>query len=281
MKNILYATDYSENSIAALNFAHFFAEKLNAKLLVMHVFDIPVSVASPVSISYIRKEKRLFAEHRAKLEDFCAEHLGDKLKTINLELLVDEDGSTSDGIIEKVIDHNVDLAVVGTKGASAVKEFIFGSTAKALIRKAPCAVLAVPETSNTKYCKTIVYASDFEKADIFAIRRLAKIAEAFDAIIRVIHITTKKEYVGDQQLQWFKEMVQQKVDYNKLEYNLIYSENIYEKLLSSLLEKEADLLVMLERKDKGVIRKLFDRDMVLRMESNIGIPLLSYSVGVL
>ena len=65
MKTILYATDYSENSVAALRMAQLLAKKLGSKLIVMHVFDIPISLASPVSVSYLKKEKRLFVENRS------------------------------------------------------------------------------------------------------------------------------------------------------------------------------------------------------------------------
>lgn len=57
MKTILYATDYSQNSVAALLFANALAKKLDAQSVVMHVFDLPFSLASPVSIFYLEKEK--------------------------------------------------------------------------------------------------------------------------------------------------------------------------------------------------------------------------------
>lgn len=70
MKTILYATDYSNNSVAALRMAHLLAKKFISKLIVMHIFDVPISVASPLSMSYMKKEKRLFVENRAKLKEF-------------------------------------------------------------------------------------------------------------------------------------------------------------------------------------------------------------------
>ncbi|SDE43791.1 Universal stress protein family protein [Pricia antarctica] len=115
------------------------------------------------------------------------------------------------------------MIVVGRKGASQVKEFLLGSTtAKALIQKAPCSVLAVPKTVKGTHFKKVAYATDFERADIFALRRLVKIAKKFDAQVSVVHITTQKEYAGKEKMEWFKEIINDKIDYKKLDFDLIF-----------------------------------------------------------
>jgi nucleotide-binding universal stress UspA family protein len=281
MKTILYATDYSQNSIAALRLANVMAKKFEAKLIIMHVFDVPISLASPVSMTYLKKEKRLFVEHTAKLKSFCAEHLNDTLDKSVITFVVDEDGSVHNGILEKAFTFDADLLVVGTKGASPIKEFILGSTPKALIRKSSCPVLAVPAKSDVTSFKKMVYATDFEQADIFAIKRLVKIARKFDAEIRVIHITTEKEYAGKDQMEWFKEMLQEKVAYDNLEFDLIFSDTIFEELVKYLGDSEADTLAMLERKESTFYQKYVQTDMVTKMVKNIDIPLFSYSAVAL
>ncbi len=281
MKKILYATDYSQNSISALKLAHTLAKKFEANLMVMHVFDIPILLASPVSLTYLKKEKRLFVEHRAKLKSFCAEKLGDSFEKNAITFLVDENGSVPDGILEKAYILDVDLIVVGTEGTSQIREFILGSTPKALIRKSPYPVLAVPAKSVETDLKTMVYATDFEQADIFAIKRLVKIARKLDAEIRVIHITTQKEYAGKDQMEWFKEILQEKVSYKKLKFDFIFSDNVFEKLVWYLENSEADLLAMLERKESTVYQRYFQTDMVKKMIKTIDIPLLSYNIAAL
>lgn len=279
MKTILYATDYSQNSVTALRLANTLAKIFESKLIIMHVFDVPISLASPVSITYLKKEKRLFIEHTAKLKSFCAEHLKDTLDESILTFVVDEDGSVYDGILEKAVKLDVDLIVVGTRGKSQIKEFILGSTPKALIRKSSCPVMAVPAKSDVTDLKKMVYATDFEQADIFAIKRLVNIARKLDAEIRLIHITTQKEYAGKDQMEWFKEMLREKVSYNKLEFDLIFSDTVFEELVCYLEDTGANLLAMLERKESTVYQRYFQTDMVKKMINTIDIPLLSYSIG--
>ncbi len=279
MKTILYATDYSQNSISALQLANIIAQKFKAKLIVMHVFDIPISLASPVSITYLRKEKKLFVEHTAKLKSFCEEHLKGTIDENSITFLVHEDGSVYDGILEKALTLDVDLIVVGAKGKSQTKELILGSTPKAIIRRSSYPVLTVPVKLDVTSLKKIVYATDFEQADIFAIKRLVNIAKIFKAKITVVHIISQKEYAGQDQMVWFKEMLTEKITYEKLGFLLIFSDAVFEELAGYLEDSETDLLAMLERKESTFYQKYLQTDMVKKMVETIHIPLLTYSVG--
>lgn len=279
MKTILYATDYSQNSVAALQWAYVMAIKFDSKLIVMYVFDIPIALTGTVSMSYLKNEKKLFTAHSTKLKRFCAEHLKNNLEEKSIRYLVHEDGSVPDGILEKAFKLDVDLIVVGTKGNSKIKEFLLGSTSKALLQKSPCPVLAVPAKSDIVSIKEIVYATDFEQADIFALKRLVKMAKMFHAKITVVHITSHKEYVGQDQMAWFKEMLTEKIGYKKLEFLLIFSETVFEELVGYLKASETDLLAMLERKENSFYQKYVEPDMVKKMAKTIDIPVLAYSVG--
>ena len=129
MQTILYATDYSENSVAALLYANNLCFKLKAKLLVLHVFDHPMSLATKVSLAYLKKEQELFEVHKMKLEAFCYEHLKDKPIVTNRQVIAIENRSSTDGILETIVSLDPDMVVVGTKGGSALKELLLGSTA--------------------------------------------------------------------------------------------------------------------------------------------------------
>ena len=278
MKNILYATDYSQNSVAALRLAHLMTKKFDAKLFVMHVFDIPITL-STVSISHIKKEKRLLIENHNRLKEFCAEHLGDTWEGCSIDFIVEENASVVQGILENATNHEVDLIVVGTKGTSVVKDFLLGSATTGLIKKAPCALLAVPAMSELEDFKTMVYATDFEQADIFAIHKLVRIAKKFNALLRIVHISTPGEYAGDQQMEWFKEMLKQKVVHGKMEFDLILEEDIFVGLNRYLEKSNARLFAMLERKDNSFYQRFLKTDKVKKMISDTTIPLISFNVG--
>jgi nucleotide-binding universal stress UspA family protein len=279
MKTILYATDYSQNSVAALLYAHTICFKLKAKLLILHVFDEPMSLATKVSLAYLKKEQELYEMHQMKLEAFCYEHLKDRPIVTDRQVITLENRSSTDGILEAIVTHSPDMVAVGTKGVSALKEFLLGSTAIGLIKKAPCSVLTVPQYTSPAPLKTLVYATDFEEADIFAIRQLVKIANPFKAAIKIVHITTKAEYEEDRKVAWLKKILEQKINYKPMGFERIFSEDISKELHAYMERSEVSILGMLERKDSSLLRKFFHKDLVIAMESYFTIPLLCFKVG--
>ncbi len=277
MKTIVYATDYSKNAIAALKYAHGLAVQMKARLVVTHVFGYPVIVGMEgLDAPFPHSEKASRRHHRQLLETFCAAHL--VLEPGSTEMRVEPviEKSAVQGIMSKANDWHAEFIVVGVRGESRVQELVQGSTTKQLIERAPCPVLAIPSNVVYKPLETIVYASDFEEEDIFAIRKLITLAASFQALVKVVHVSAKKEDDGEGHLEWFKEMLAQKVSYERLGYELLFSDAIFESLNSYIEEINADLLVMLEREKRGLSRKWFHRDLVKRMESLGKIPLLSF-----
>lgn len=276
MDALLFATDYSDNSIAALKWANRLRKEFNSKLYVVHIFDISATFISTVSIAYARMEEAAYREHNARLLDFCVEHLGRDAQSDAVEILIGENSIASQGILEKAEKINPSFILVGSKGSSAVREFILGSTASALIEKSEYPVLTIPPGNRETEFKTIVYATAFEEADITAIQKITELAKLFNASLKLIHISTKDEYAVEDQLQWFREMLREKVAYDDLEIDLQFSEDIFGALTEYLEEVKPQLLVMLEREGHHLISNLWHRDLVKRMKLEVDIPLLSF-----
>jgi len=280
MKTILCATDYSLNSVAALKYAHNISSQLNNRLVITHVFDDQTVFDSKLlSDVFPSSEKDALKTHRKKLEEFCDGYLGAVWKAPNIQLQPVENRSIVKGILSTAEEWHAQMVVVGIKGESPHKEIIMGRTAQNLIEKAPCPILAVPADASLVTLKTMVYATDLEEEDVYAIRKLTKLAKAFDAKIKVVHIVTEDEYEGETQMEWFQEMLKEKVTYGKMNFKLFFSDDIFESLRIYLSDVNADLVVMLEREHKGILKKWFHRDLVKKMESYGRVPLLSFREG--
>ncbi|WP_171017214.1 universal stress protein [Maribacter sp. ACAM166] len=277
MKTILYTTDYSENSVAALKYAQKMSEQMETRLVISHVFDYPTVLGSEaLSEPFPQLEKDAFRTHQAKLEKFCEAHLGSDWKTPNIELEVVENKSVLKGIISVADQWHAYLIVVGMKGGSTLREMLMGSTTKHLIEKAPCPILSIPADASYMPLKTIVYATDFEDEDVYAIRKLAEMAKQFEAEIKVVHISTKEEYAGDMLMEWFKTTLREKVSYERMDFKVLFTDDVFNSLRIYLGNTNADLMVMLEREHKSIIKKWFHRDLVKKMENYGRMPLLSF-----
>ncbi len=275
MKFIAYASDLSDLEVTTLRYAYKLADGLNCKLIVLHVYSVP-----PVTVSTIRApsqiKQRLQAEKVDLVMNYCTKYLNDDWVRTNVEIKVQEHTSISEGVLLQVSKINPDLLVVGMKDEHTQRGLFSGSIAKALIANVLCPLIVIPNTKRFRKIKTIVYATDFEKEDIFAIKKLVAIAKPFSAKIRVVHIPTVEEFVSQEQLEWFKKMVGQKVNYPNVQFHTFLADTIYNGLRVFIDSHKADVLVMLERENKdSFFKKLFHKDLVKKMESHVSIPLLS------
>ncbi len=277
MKTILYPTDCSEHSIAALQYAYNLSTRLQADLIVLHVFDIPSFPGTSMIRPLQQIEKNAFEEHLDILKAYCQKHLNNTLSEHNVRTEVVKNLSITDGILTKTKELQADMLIIGMKDKHSNRGILTGDIAQELITKSLCPLLVVPNSFNAEQIKTIVYATDFEESDILAIDRLTEVALPFESKINVIHISAKDDDDEKSKMAWFKEMVLQKVNYKNIEFNLVVSDNIYEKLKTYLHDIKADLVVLLEREDLGVFKKLFHRDLVKQIESHTDIPLLSFN----
>jgi nucleotide-binding universal stress UspA family protein len=141
IKKILYATDFSETSEYAFEYAASLAEKFASRLIVMHVINEPVDLRGfyVPHISFDTIELEITQSAEKMMDKFCSQ----KLRSYdNYERCI-VSGIPYEEILKKATDENVDLIVMGTHGRAGIDHFLFGSTAERVVRKALCPVMTV------------------------------------------------------------------------------------------------------------------------------------------
>lgn len=140
-KRILFPTDFSDGSAAAVPYVADLAAKYGSKVYALHVvYDVAKSSGwylPSVDLETFFSELRASAENG--LDDFASDHLGgvaDLEKTVVSGLPFEE-------ILKFAREKGVDLIVMGTHGRSGIDRVLFGSTAARVVRGAPCPVMTV------------------------------------------------------------------------------------------------------------------------------------------
>jgi len=144
LKKILYPTDFSEYSLAALQYAVSIAKQNNAELFCLHVVDMPKEeyltreYMVPLNEPHVPEDKVLRTA-RARMKRFEAENLSE-IDKVTSRVLV---GVPFVEIIRYAREQSIDLIVIGTHGHSALAAILLGTVAEKVVRKAPCPVLTV------------------------------------------------------------------------------------------------------------------------------------------
>jgi nucleotide-binding universal stress UspA family protein len=141
IRAILYATDFSESSVPACDYALTLARLSGAKLHVLHVIgelsDDRRSLMPPQSLADLEKELELQAIRQ--MERFCRERFGDQV-TYQTETVI---GNPFQEILRATERLKVDLIVMGTHGRTGIGHVIVGSTAERVVRRSTIPVLTV------------------------------------------------------------------------------------------------------------------------------------------
>lgn len=135
-KSILYPTDFSPVSEAALPFVLVLAGMHGSRVTVAHVRMQDSEALLPPLSSPHRKESA---------DDPIQRGMGsleDKLKALEHEFLVGE-GEIWEFLASVIRDLGIDLVVIGTQGRTGLGKFMLGSVAEIVFRQAICPVLTI------------------------------------------------------------------------------------------------------------------------------------------
>ncbi|MDY6791570.1 MAG: universal stress protein [Thermodesulfobacteriota bacterium] len=144
IKKILTACDFSSESPEVIEYALNFAHKFNARLYLLHAIEAPMDedIVNPTDAPYGEVQQFLEDELRNKLANLVSEK---DAKACDLKTVLVH-GLPVEGLCSYATENQVDLIVLGVRHRGALGKMIIGSTTEAVLRCAPCSVLAVPPT---------------------------------------------------------------------------------------------------------------------------------------
>lgn len=160
MKTIIVPTDFSPIATNAMHYAIEMAKKVNASLLLLHVYQVPVSFTDTpivlVSIEDLRKGAEEQVAHLKKE----VEHLTSGSLKVYTETRLGNVADELENLCNKI---NPFAVVMGTKGASGVERILFGSNTLTAIRHLTWPVICVPPGKTFgDGIKKIGFACDFK-----------------------------------------------------------------------------------------------------------------------
>ncbi|HET6349811.1 MAG TPA: universal stress protein [Candidatus Krumholzibacteria bacterium] len=138
---IVMSTDLSDYSLRALPYAIGLAERFDAvlKILCINEPSVPIADVAWTGIDVHGTDNALLVEAQQTLDKIVREQVP---KHVRAEATVIT-GNAVDGIIQFARDQNADLLVMCTHGRTGLSHVLMGSTAEAVVRRAPCPVLTL------------------------------------------------------------------------------------------------------------------------------------------
>ncbi len=138
-RNIVIATDGSENSDRAISYGIEIAKMSGATVHALYVVDTSSFSSIPMDAGWEAMYEILKSEGNKAISYVkeTGENTGVEVKEIIKE------GHPSNEIIDFAENNNVDLIVMGTHGKSGIDRFLLGSVAEKVVRNSKIPVMVV------------------------------------------------------------------------------------------------------------------------------------------
>lgn len=276
MKRILFPTDFSNSAEAAFNYAVKFAEVFNAEIIVLHVYDLPI-IDTPVMPETTQEvlnvvEKNQFNSFKAELAELEKRVAKKGLDTISLRTVLLY-GSLTYNVNKVCEDEDIDLVIMGTTGASGLKEVFLGSNTASVIKNISVPVLAIPTAAEFHHqIKSIVFTTEYKTSDKEALDELLVIAKKIGAKVYCLHI--KKEDDSDNVEHSINEW---KIKYKNedIDFFNIAEDHTEQTILDFVQNQHIDMLSMQKHK-RNFFESLFHQSLTKKMAYHSKVPILIF-----
>lgn len=202
MKKIVVPVDFSEQAAHALDFAIAFNQKVKGEIILVHVIEMPVgqlSIAGEVnqdSLEIFYTGEFVKATH-SKLVEWSK-----KVADVGQEVSVHMKYGNAFTNISKVISEvHANWIIMGSKGASGLREVFIGSNAERMIRHAECPVLIVKGATDLEAIKSMAFTTDLSEEQDLIVSHAKDIQEMMGLNMHVVKVKTPYNWLDDVQVK--------------------------------------------------------------------------------
>jgi len=271
MKKILVPTDFSKAAQNALDYAIQLAKKIDAEIFLHHAYTMPQS-GSAVMIDVSDVLKQDAEKNLAKEVERVQADLGE----VTMQTQSFYSGAVA-SIAEFCTKLSVDLIVMGTTGATGMKEMFVGSNTSALIKETSCPIIAVPAEFTSTEIKNIAVSTDLSHIkDGKIYNPLKELTKDTGGHLTLINISDNMTAVDA------AEFINEAADLDDLfmgiehTFKFIEENDVEKGILNFVNENNIDLLAVVSRK-RGFFERLFHKSVSKKLAMHAKVPILILS----
>lgn len=275
MRKILVPTDFSENALKAVGYAAEIAIKSSADIILLHVIEPAINMATMQADS----SGKIVVKARTRKLNLSLKSIAGAYPDVKVIPYL-AGGSVIPSILQFAEKENMDLIIMGTKGASGLKKLFVGSVTAGIIGKTKIPVLAVPVLYELKEPDVIVFTTNqFEKKK----ELLNKIVDISKLFSSEIHVIVFKENDADETADFIynEEQVNDYLFYLKETFpgvifkGQLLSGNDFEMAIDEYTSRnKVDILAMVTY-PKSFFEKLLQKSVTKKMAFRSELPILA------
>lgn len=260
IKSILVPTDFSENALSALKYAYAIAQKFDCKIHIAHAYT---PFHSGFQSEEANEVDRLHAASEAaqEMKSFLQHALVNNQQfSITSSLFT---GNLLHAMEQWIAEGQIDLVVMGTKGASGLKQKLIGSNSFDVAKSSSVPVIVVPLEMENFKLDQITFFTDYHDGDVHVLKKISALFGAEESSYRLIHIYEAHDKPANTALKMLQEwasLLGRKVGLDHLSWELVHGKESVALVNEIAARYNTDLLV-LSLTEKSFFEKLFHKSL--------------------
>ena len=277
MKKILIPTDFSPCANNAAELALHIAQKANAEIEFLHILVTPIDW---VALD-IRKEsqypeiKKQIGHAKSELAKWVK-----RAKALGLEsgrVLTFSQGSEE--IVNHAENHGHDLIVMGSHGASGLKELVMGSNAQKVVQEAKTPVLIIKEDLKKLKFENMVFASTFLEDVHQPFHLIIDFADLMEAYNNLLYVNVPEQFEESQESESRMKSFLTRCPRGTCSINVFNAETPEKGILQFAEDRGMDIIAIVTHGRKG-IKGLFASSLTEKLVNHSALPILSVNMQV-
>ena len=271
MKTIIIPTDFSPTAVNAANYAADMAVQINAGILLVHVYQLPLALTdTPIILVSIDELKESAEKKLAGLKEQLTHITSGKI-TIETEARL---GIVSDELEEVCKRVQPFALVMGTKGHTTVERALFGSNTLHVINHLSWPIICVPQGKEYgSGIKKIGLACDLkEVVETTPIPVIRDFVQTFNSVLHVLNVSTEHRTDNPAASQQFG-LLRTALESLAPSYHFIEDRDIEDGINRFAETNNLDLIITIPKKHK-LMDKLFKKSSSKQLVFESHVPVL-------
>lgn len=276
MKKILVPIDFSTCADNAVDFAVKSSKLFPAEITLLHVLEMKGNAYTDYMGVNREFNQSLRDENDQKLTLLKKKIETEKGVVVHTEVIT---GVVNDAIIEAGATRHIDLVIMGTLGASGLKENLWGTKTGLVIGNTKVPVIVIPYDYHWIKPEKILLATNRFEKDRAILDFLFDLADRYMAQVHVAvfsdpeHDSAFTLLENTRNCAQYETMLRNKYNNNTLTAMHLYGKSFEETLQAHMVKNGIDILAMVPYKRK-FLDQLFHPSKTKRMSYHTRIPLL-------
>jgi nucleotide-binding universal stress UspA family protein len=275
-KRILVPCDFSFTSKQAFSFALQVAQRIDAEIHVLKAIDFPFSYESAYASGHYFHE----AELLKTLQDDARQSFDAMTKEVGRSGAIHFSalqGPVTNIIQTYIENEKIDMVIMGTNGATGIKEYFVGSNTEKVVRFSPVPVIAVRHAVNLSSLTDIVVPTDAEEVYPSFVKELKLLQAMSFATLHFLLVSTDYPLLNSNQMMNKLDAYTKKCGFENFTINLQREDGKEKGIVEFAKEINADMIAMATHGRRG-IGHLFAGSLAEDIVNHVNCPVWTYSI---